>query len=257
LTTQWRLVPYISPLQRRDAININRPAPPRASVSLIEVTVKMIQWKRGRPALPSLWLPACITLTVLLFLSTPSSTLRTVPGSPCESVCASNEFGTVEEDVVCLDEDYTSTKTGEDFQRCVSCGLNSTAVDRANNVSDVEYALFDLRYTLSTCMFAFPVERVSISSPCQVTCQPLSVAIGFGLSNNSANTSPGLGFCTAGQFDDTTINYCSFCYGFIPEQLYLANCRTQYASSTHNHPLIMPHSPSSSPYSLPPTTRPR
>lgn len=76
-------------------------------------------------------------------------------------------------------------------------------------------------------MFAFPHEVVSISSPCQVTCAPLSASIGFGFSqqDNSTTALPGLDFCTEAPFGDTTINNCAFCYGFIPQQLFLANCK--------------------------------
>lgn len=81
-----------------------------------------------------------------------------------------------------------------------------------------------LRYTLSSCMFGFPTERVSISSPCQVTCQPLNVSVGHGISNDTRDADPGLDFCNAGQFDDITINNCAFCYSFIPQQLFIANC---------------------------------
>ena len=82
-----------------------------------------------------------------------------------------------------------------------------------------------LRYTLSSCMFGIPEERVSISSPCQVTCTPLNVSIGYQLSNDTSGINPNLGFCTAAQFDDSTINNCAFCYSFIPQQLFLANCK--------------------------------
>lgn len=81
-----------------------------------------------------------------------------------------------------------------------------------------------LRYTLSSCMFGYPTERVSISSPCQVTCQPLNVSVAHGISNDTSDADPGLDFCSADQFDDTTINNCAFCYSFIPQQLFIANC---------------------------------
>lgn len=73
-------------------------------------------------------------------------------------------------------------------------------------------------------MFGIPEERVSISSPCQVTCQPLNQSIGYNLGLNQTNGPPSLDFCFAGQFDDLTINNCAFCYSFIPQQLFLANC---------------------------------
>jgi hypothetical protein len=82
-----------------------------------------------------------------------------------------------------------------------------------------------LRYTVSECLFAYPEQRISISNPCVVTCEPLSDAIGYLLSNDSSTYNPSLSFCNAGQFDDTTINNCAFCYGLIPQQLFLANSK--------------------------------
>lgn len=82
-----------------------------------------------------------------------------------------------------------------------------------------------LRYTVSECLFSFPEQRISISNPCVVTCEPLSQAIGHLLSNDSSTFDPSLSFCSAGRFDDTTLNNCAFCYGLIPEQLFLANSK--------------------------------
>ena len=81
----------------------------------------------------------------------------------------------------------------------------------------------NLRYTVSECLFAFPEQRISISNPCVVTCEPLADAIGYLLSNDSSTFNPSLSFCTAAEFDDTTINNCAFCYGLIPQQLFMAN----------------------------------
>ena len=82
----------------------------------------------------------------------------------------------------------------------------------------------NLRYTLSSCMFGVPEERVSISSPCQVTCAPLNASIGYHLTNDSKRGDPSTRFCTASRFDDATINNCAFCYSLIPQQLFTANC---------------------------------
>lgn len=82
-----------------------------------------------------------------------------------------------------------------------------------------------LRYTVSECLFAFPAQRISISNPCVVTCEPLADAIEYQLSNDSSSLSPSLSFCNDPDFSDVTINNCAFCYGLIPEQLFLANSK--------------------------------
>lgn len=146
-----------------------------------------------------------------------------VPDSPCSDVCSGKSQNTLDNAVVCLDRDYFNTTEGIAFRSCTACELNSTAVDAAKNQSDVDWALFNMRYTVSECLFAVPEQRISISNPCVVTCEPLAQAIEFQLSNDSSTFNPSLSFCNAAQFDDTTINNCAFCYGLIPEQLFLAN----------------------------------
>lgn len=82
-----------------------------------------------------------LTTTLLLgFLQTVFG-FGHVPNSPCSSVCSGNPQNTLENDVVCLDHDYFNTTDGEAYRKCVACELGSTAVDTANNQSDVEWAL--------------------------------------------------------------------------------------------------------------------
>lgn len=85
----------------------------------------------------------------------------------------------------------------------------------------------NLRYTLSECMFGYPAQIVSISSPCQVLCQPLSNSIGYGIGpdvqNATDGVAPRLDFCNNGFGGFNVINNCSFCYTFIPQQLFLSN----------------------------------
>jgi len=125
--------------------------------------------------------------------------------------------------VVCLDANFQSLQQGRAFQQCVACQLNSTEVDPEKNETDVEWGLLALRYTLAGCMFAIPEQHISISSPCQVSCATLNASIGYQVTNDTASTEPGDGFCTAAPFDDATINKCALCYSFIPQQLFLAN----------------------------------
>lgn len=158
-----------------------------------------------------------------LLLSNTVVALHTVAGSPCTAVCTAESVGSLEDNVVCLDNDYSSTARGRAYKACVACQLNSTAVDENNNVTDVDWALYNMRYTLSECMFAVPEQKVSISSPCQVTCQPLQDAVASGISIDTSGVTPDLSYCNARPFDDQDINACAFCYGFIPQQLYLAN----------------------------------
>jgi hypothetical protein len=87
-------------------------------------------------------------------------------------------------------------------------------------------------------MFGFPTQKVSLSSPCQVTCASLSTAIESGLGTNA--TTADLGFCNTAGFSTATIQNCVFCYGLIDQQKYLANCRCQLPST---RPLLIGWNP--------------
>lgn len=78
-----------------------------------------------------------IFLTFIRF----TTALQYVSGSSCASLCSTDVAGTLEDDIVCVDEDYQENKKASSFQKCVGCLLNSTAVDTTHNISDVEWGL--------------------------------------------------------------------------------------------------------------------
>ena len=78
------------------------------------------------------------SLVVFLYILNITTAYQYVPNSPCEPQC---KEGTLTEDAVCLDEQYRDTPGGSRLETCVGCLLNSTAVDTANNQSDVEWGL--------------------------------------------------------------------------------------------------------------------
>ncbi|KAI1622474.1 hypothetical protein EDD37DRAFT_651749 [Exophiala viscosa] len=180
----------------------------------------MAGWHDRNVTAPHLSLHA-VLICLLTLLVRVTTALQSVTGSPCESVCAS--AGSLSDDVVCLDADYQSLQQGRAFNQCVACQLNSTAIDTSKNETDVEWGLLALRYTLAGCMFAIPEDRISISSPCQVSCAVLNETIGYEITNDTSTSQPGEAFCNVGDFDDTSINRCALCYSYIPQQLFLAN----------------------------------
>jgi hypothetical protein len=87
-------------------------------------------------------------------------------------------------------------------------------------------------------MFGFPTQKVSLSSPCQVTCAPLANAIESGLGTNA--TTADLGFCNTVGFSTANIQNCVFCYGLMNQQKYLANCMCQLPTT---RPLLIGWNP--------------
>lgn len=81
----------------------------------------------------------------------------------------------------------------------------------------------NLRYLLSACIFNFPEKKEdSVSSPCQVTCDPLGEAIKHLLLSPTPENM--LDFCGMGVFDDGVITQCAACYNLTETQKYLGNC---------------------------------
>jgi len=81
------------------------------------------------------------TFLVACALAPVASGLRSVANSPCADVCSDDTAGTLEDAVTCLDENFGRTTTGANFEKCISCELNSTAVEQGSNETDVEWGL--------------------------------------------------------------------------------------------------------------------
>lgn len=80
----------------------------------------------------------------LLTLTTPIYALRTVGGSPCSDVCGVTT-NTTSSEIVCLDQQYNTTTTGQNFQTCVTCLLSSEYQNTTIGETDVDWGL---------CMFS-------------------------------------------------------------------------------------------------------
>lgn len=151
--------------------------------------------------------------------------LRTTPGSPCANVCNQVSANTTGSEIVCLDEQFSQTTKGSDFQNCVECQLESTYSDSSSGQADVDWGLYNLRYAFSSCVYGFPEQVANISSPCVVSCQSLSSALEYDLDDPS-----GVNFdtwCGTSSFADNVISQCEFCYNLTSNmtdsQVYLAN----------------------------------
>ena len=84
--------------------------------------------------------PVLLILLVLPF-SYLASSIQVTSSSQCKSVCDTAVVGTIADDIVCLDREFTSTTNGTNFRTCVECELGSTAVDSAIGATDVTWGL--------------------------------------------------------------------------------------------------------------------
>ncbi|KAI1747356.1 hypothetical protein F4782DRAFT_521364 [Xylaria castorea] len=172
------------------------------------------------------------------------STLQVTPGSTCAAFCLDNpesdplspgSSNTATRDVTCTDDSFDNSATGIKFKNCVDCLQKSNAT--SSNESDVSWFLYNVRYSVDVCLFGFPDDSKSISSPCNINwaCQPLKTALEAG---NLDDTGDQLGYCTAdGNFTTAHhIDDCVKCLASSPSQGHLANFMTALKAGCEQKP---------------------
>ncbi|KAL4891006.1 hypothetical protein BDV59DRAFT_76368 [Aspergillus ambiguus] len=180
--------------------------------------MKVLGPRDSFPRSTSIW---TVVFVLLSQLASIALGLRTSPGSPCTDTCTKRSTNTTGSDIVCLDRQYSETTVGSNFQQCVECQLRSPFVDTGTGQSDVHWGLYNLRYAFSTCVYGFPESVNNLSTPCTVSCQPLSSALEYDLENPS-----GVNFdtwCGASSFADNLITQCEFCFNLTTTEVYIAN----------------------------------
>lgn len=161
--------------------------------------------------------------------------LEVAPGSSCASFCLddgqtdsldASSSSTNTTDITCKDEDYSTEEAGIKFRNCIQCLAKSDKVHERE--SDLHWYLFNLRYTLSTCLFGFPnvPEEGQMQSPCIIdhACRPLEDPLASdGLDSESSET---YGYCEAddGAFMANKTWTCVDCLRATIEQTYFSNC---------------------------------
>ncbi|KAI0443577.1 hypothetical protein F4803DRAFT_514670 [Xylaria telfairii] len=190
-----------------------------------------------------------MTPYVILLLSSFSllpygSALQVTPGSTCAAFCLDNpesdplnpgSSNTATGDITCTDDSFDNSATGIKFKNCVDCLQKSNATSDAE--SDVSWFLYNIRYSVDVCLFGFPDDSKSISSPCNINwaCQPVKTALEAG---NLDATGDQLGYCTAdGNFTTAHhIDDCIKCLASSPSQGHLSNFMTALKAGCEQRP---------------------
>jgi len=164
--------------------------------------------------------------TVLLFLTAliwSSAGLESLPNSPCAIQCGNALGGTTGADIVCNNGDFSGTAAGQTFQSCVTCQLGSTYVDPVTKQTDLQWALYNLRYAMSWCLFGFPNNTNVGDTPCitSTACGPLENAIEFDSLSSDASA---YAYCSL--FTVASIPKCNDCLSVQTSQYYLLNFMT-------------------------------
>ncbi|KAK0392347.1 hypothetical protein NLU13_1842 [Sarocladium strictum] len=157
------------------------------------------------------WVASWLWLTILT-TSHGTRALQVTPGSPCAEFCVddkaldpsdptssnnnnNNTNTTTSKDIVCNDFDFSSGKTGKTFQRCMTC-LQGSDFARGSE-SDLDWFLYNLRYSFDYCVFGDMHASHVDSSPCTTSegCGRLTKALRDDMVN-AADTSP-YAYCDA------------------------------------------------------------
>ncbi|KAI2463770.1 hypothetical protein F4781DRAFT_106080 [Annulohypoxylon bovei var. microspora] len=182
-----------------------------------------------------------IFIFCLLYLQQRTVALQVTSGSSCAAVCLDDltnqdVSSTNSSDIVCNDQDYSTTAPGIQFKNCVECLQESHAM--SNGESDVSWYLYNLRYSVDVCLYGFPNVTKTISSPCDIdyACRPLKQALETGNLNPSNGTQ--LDYCTAdgGAFSGSQLQDCVQCFRSSSNQFYMSNFLTALQAGCEQKP---------------------
>lgn len=160
-----------------------------------------------------------LSLALLTALASSSIALQVLPNSPCAVQCGNDLGGTSGADIACLDTSYGITP-GQTFQTCVGCQLSSTYVDPTTQQTDLQSALYNMRYAISWCIFGYPNNTQVGSSPCETgfACGQLQSAFEF---DSLAPEQGEFAYCS--QYASYLVPRCTNCTAQVQSQMYLTN----------------------------------
>lgn len=175
-----------------------------------------------------------LTIPVTLTLAVVAQALFAVPSSPqCADLCGNTLSGISGSEVTCSDAGYSSSTYGAAFKACISCEMSSPYYDTATKISDLHWAIYNLRYALSWCLFGWDNNTVP-DTPCQTStsCGPLQSAFEYdSLSPNASSYS----FCPL--LPSITVTKCTTCLNELNDERYLSNFVTALEAACIQQPV--------------------
>lgn len=171
-----------------------------------------------------------LALRLSYFFFTYASAVLAPLDSPCAIKCGNVLQSTSKDDVACGDSSFT-TQPGQTLQNCVECEMDSTYV-QAGGISDLQAAIYNLRYTTSYCIFN---HSTVASTPC-IT----DFSCGHFLSSlNHKNLAVPTGqtsyeYCDG--WDDGVLFRCQNCLHQLGNEQYLVNYMIALSASCQQKP---------------------
>jgi len=170
--------------------------------------------------------------STLFIFYTPSAALRANPQSPCASLCG-NISSTSGDEISCYDDAYADTSVGQQFQACIACEINSTSVDPGTGSTDLQWLLYNLRYTVSYCLWGYPDNPNVTDVPCLT--QPACGGYQSNIEYNNLSSSVGAyDYCTG--FNTLMESPCSNCLIELSTEYYMANFFTLLIAGCRQEP---------------------
>jgi hypothetical protein len=171
-----------------------------------------------------------LVLLAIAIFTQAAFALQVTPGSSCAALCLPNEEDpfnsaasvTNSTDIVCKDSDYTNAGEGIRFKQCLECLQKSSKQNGTE--TDVAWFVYNLRFSLGTCLYGFGDEEKVINSPCVTdwACGPLKDALTSGLDKEDSS----FDYCTADNsiLETSKIENCVSCLASSEKEVYLGNC---------------------------------
>ncbi|KAG9246246.1 hypothetical protein BJ878DRAFT_417407 [Calycina marina] len=161
-------------------------------------------------------------LVLITTFAATNNALQILSSSPCAVQCGNVLGSTSGNELTCFDDSYSSS-AGVVFESCMNCLLASKWDSPANasqtQDTDLRWLLYNLRYTMSWCLFGFPNNTDIGTSPCQT-----STACGDSSSSGSAQA--------AVEFDSLSPNASTYSYCALMPEVKVTDCHNCLAAQT-------------------------
>ncbi|CAG8977757.1 hypothetical protein HYALB_00010978 [Hymenoscyphus albidus] len=175
---------------------------------------------------------AAPTLAIITTFASSVGALQSLGNSPCATQCGNILSSTSGFDIECQDARYYVTP-GSIFQACVSCQLASKYVDPQTKQTDLQWGLYNLRYAVSWCLFGYPNNNHTDSTPCTTSFSCGLVQSGFEFDSLNPASSQ-YGYCT--QYHPNDVLSCNNCLKLQQGKFYLNNFATALDAACQQQP---------------------
>ncbi|KAM0158915.1 hypothetical protein ACHAPG_003851 [Botrytis cinerea] len=179
-----------------------------------------------------------ISFGLLSLVNNIALALMVTPDSPCMSLCSDGQGSDSIDgsEIVCQNENFITTTAGQKFKSCLSCLQLSTAAGNGQN--DQHCFMYNIRYTLASCLYGFANATDTIATPCSTSkaCGPFQLSIEDG--NFITKNETAYGYCSANYNSILSggTSACKSCLQAGNTESYLSNFLIALQAGCHQQP---------------------